>query len=181
MKSVGLLSSNLPRVIDRSHLSPSREVIQYYLFICLYAQRVVFRLYRFLFPEPEQVILIRSTPDLLTFYHWPFRSDLRCTADHHAVPPFNQRPVEGGIMPDHFSTGWKNYTAHHDLSERAWPIPAVFQTNIRSPWSRSSQCRSVHFSKAGDSGGWSALWSEGGLKITNIWMLKIYFDSVILQ
>ena len=25
MKSVGLLSSNLPSVIDRSHLSPSRE------------------------------------------------------------------------------------------------------------------------------------------------------------
>ena len=35
----------------------------------------------------------------------------RCTADHHAVSPLNIRPVESGIIPDHFST----YPAHHDL------------------------------------------------------------------
>ena len=39
---------------------------------------------------------------------------LRCTADHHAVPPVNIRPVESGIIPDHFSTGWKTDPAHHD-------------------------------------------------------------------
>ena len=32
------------------------------------------------------------------------RSNLRCTADHHAVPPLNIRPVESGIIPEHFST-----------------------------------------------------------------------------
>ena len=52
-------------------------------------------------------------------------TNLRCTADHDAVPPLNI-PVESGIIPDHFSTGWKTYPAHHNLSERARPIPAVF-------------------------------------------------------
>ena len=32
-------------------------------------------------------------------------TNLRCTADHHAVPPLNIQPVESGIIPDHFSTG----------------------------------------------------------------------------
>ena len=53
-------------------------------------------------------------------------TNLRCTADHHAVPPLNIRPVESGVIPDHFSTDWTTYPAHHDLSERARPIPAVF-------------------------------------------------------
>ena len=69
----------------------------------------------------------------------------RCTADHHAVPPLNIRPVEDGIIPDHFSTGRKYYSAHHDLSERARPTPAVFQTNIQSPRSRPAHCRFVFF------------------------------------
>ena len=34
-------------------------------------------------------------------------TNLRFTADHYAVPPLNIRPVESGIIPDHFSTGWK--------------------------------------------------------------------------
>ena len=54
-------------------------------------------------------------------------TNLRCTADHHDVPPLNIRPVESGIIPDHFSTGWKTDPAHHDLSERARPTPAVFR------------------------------------------------------
>ena len=29
-------------------------------------------------------------------------TNLRCTADHHAVLPLNIRPVESGIIPDHF-------------------------------------------------------------------------------
>ena len=53
-------------------------------------------------------------------------TNLRCIADHHAVLPLNIRPVESGIIPDHFSTGWKTYPAHHDLSEWARPAPAVF-------------------------------------------------------
>ena len=60
-------------------------------------------------------------------------TNLRCTADHRAVPPLNIRPVESGVIRDHFATAWKTYPAHHDLSERARPIPAVFWTNIRSP------------------------------------------------
>ena len=91
-------------------------------------------------------------------------SNLRCTADHHAVLPLNIRPVESGIIPDHFSTGWKTYPAHHNLSERVRPIPAVFWTNIRSPRSRPAHCRSVYFSRAGESRGWSGLWCERALK-----------------
>ena len=92
-------------------------------------------------------------------------TNLRCTADQHAVSPLNIRPVESGIIPDHFSTGWKTYPAHHDLSDRARPIPAVFQTNIRSPRSRPAHCRSVHFSRAGESGGWSGLWCERAFRL----------------
>ena len=29
-------------------------------------------------------------------------TNLRCTADHHAVSPLNIRLVESGIIPDHF-------------------------------------------------------------------------------
>ena len=90
-------------------------------------------------------------------------NNLRCTTDHHAVPPLNIRHVESGIIPDHFSTDWKTYPAHHDLSERPRPTPAVFLTNIRSPRSRPAHCLSVYFSRAGESGSWSALWCERAL------------------
>ena len=53
-------------------------------------------------------------------------TNLRCTADYHSVPPLNIRPLESGVIPNHFSTGWKIDPAHHDLSERARPTPAVF-------------------------------------------------------
>ena len=92
-------------------------------------------------------------------------TNLRCTTDHHALSPLNIRPEESGIIPDHFSTGWKTYPAHHDLSERARPTPAVFLTNIRSPRSRPAHCRSVHFSSAGESWGWSVFWCERDLKL----------------
>ena len=39
----------------------------------------------------------RSKYDRPTLYHWP----PRCT-------PLNVRPVESGIISDHFSSGWKN-------------------------------------------------------------------------
>ena len=79
--------------------------------------------------QPKQVVLIRSTRP--TYAVSPTKADqnmtnLRCTAGHHAVPPLNIRPMESGIIPDHFSTGWKTYPDHHDLSERARPIPVVF-------------------------------------------------------
>ena len=60
-------------------------------------------------------------------------TNLRCTADHHAVSPLNIRPVESGIIPDHFSTGWKTYPAHYDLSERARPIPLYFRPTYALP------------------------------------------------
>ena len=76
--------------------------------------------------QSKQVVLTRSAPTLLTTKPDQNMTNLRRTADHHAVPPLNIRPVESGIIPDHFSTGWKTYPAHHDFSERARPIPAVF-------------------------------------------------------
>ena len=78
-----------------------------------YTQKVA----NFVFPvlQSKQVILIHSTPTYL-----------RCTADHHAVPLLNIRPVESGIIPNHFPTVWKTYPAHYNLSERARPIPTVF-------------------------------------------------------
>ena len=88
-------------------------------------------------------------PDLLTLTTKSNQNitNLRCTADHHAVPPLNRRPVESGIIPDYFSTGLKTYPAHHDLW--AGPTtPAVFKTNIRSSRSRPAHCRSVYFSRA---------------------------------
>ena len=118
--------------------------------------------------QSKQVSFIRSTPAYIcTYAVSPTKPDqnmtnLRCTADHHAVPLLNIRPVDSGIIPDHFSTGWKTYPAHHDLSERARPTPTVFFINIRSPQSRPAHCRSAHFSRAGASGGWSALWCERG-------------------
>ena len=46
-------------------------------------------------------------PDLLKLYRRPNSiknmTNLRCSADHHAVPPLNIRPVESGIIPDHFN------------------------------------------------------------------------------
>ena len=83
--------------------------------------------------------LIRSTRP--TCVVSPTKSDqnktnLRCTADHHAVPPLNIRPVESGIIPDHFSTGWKTYPAHHNLSSyiqtRRPTNPRSFPTNFYS-------------------------------------------------
>ena len=51
------------------------------------------------------------------------------------------------------STGWKTDPAHHDLSERAPPTPAVFKTNIRSISPiKPAHCRLVHFYRAGESG-----------------------------
>ena len=76
-------------------------------------------------------------PDLLTLYRRPNpiqnMINLRCTADHNAVPPLNIRPVESGIIPDHFSTGWKTDPAHHDLSERARPTPLYLDQHTLSP------------------------------------------------
>ena len=102
-------------------------------------------------------------------------TNLRCIADHHAVPPLNIRPVESGIIPDHFSTGWKTYPAHHDLSERARHPPLYFRpTYLPPPRSRPAHCRSVHFSRAGESGGWSGLWCERAFK----WLQRISWQCL---
>ena len=89
-------------------------------------------------------------------------TNLRWTADHHVVPPLNIRPVESGIIPDHFSTSWKTDPAHHDLSERARPTPAVRHT-LSPIKARSLPIRPFFQSGAGESGGWSALWCERAL------------------
>ena len=60
-------------------------------------------------------------------------TNLRCTADHHAVPLLNVRPVDSGVIPEHFSTGWKTYPAHHDLSEQARPTPLYFRPTYAFP------------------------------------------------
>ena len=91
-------------------------------------------------------------------------TNLRCTADHYAVTPLNIRPGESGIIPDHFSTMIptifqpveKTYPAHHDLSERAGPTPAVFLTNIRIP----DQGPLIADLSIFPERGWSALWCE---------------------
>ena len=103
-------------------------------------------------------------------------TNLRCTTDHHAVSPLNIRPVESGIIPDHFSTSWKTYPAHQDLSKRARPTPAVVRrkgkrkTNIRSPRSMPAHCR------AGKSGGWSALCCERSFNHTSLVGIVISTD-----
>ena len=56
--------------------------------------------------QSKEVILIRSTPTYFALS--PTKPDqnmtnLRCTTDHHTVSPLNIRPVESGIIPDHFS------------------------------------------------------------------------------
>ena len=80
-------------------------------------------------------------------------TNLRCTADHHAVPPLNIRAAESGIILDYFSTGWKTDPAHHDLSERAPPTPAVFKTNIRSISPIKARALQIRpFYRAGESG-----------------------------
>ena len=77
----------------------------------------------------KQVNLIRSNPTYL-----------RCIADQtrskYDQPPLYRRPPRYTPAqhttcgerdhPDHFSTGWKTFPAHHDPSEQARPTPAVF-------------------------------------------------------
>ena len=121
--------------------------------------------------QSKQVILIRSTPTYLRCIANQARSKYDQPTLYRRSPrstPLNIRPVESGIIPNHFSTGWKTYPAHPDLSERVRPTPAVFKTNIRSPRSKPAHCRSVHFSRAGESVGWSGLWCEWALRILRI-------------
>ena len=93
-------------------------------------------------------------PDLLTLYRRPSR----CTPAQHTTcgvrdhpRPFFNRLMNLSRSPRPLRAGPTN--------------PAVFQTNIRSPQSRPAHCRSVHFSRARDSGG---SWISGmkGLKAT---------------
>ena len=116
--------------------------------------------------QSKQVIIIRSTrpPDQAqSKYDQPtlYRRPPRCT-------PLHIRPVESRIIHDHFSAGWKNYPDHHDLSERARLTPAVFQTNIRSPQSRPTHCRPVHFFQSG---------KKRGLIGSLVWT-RLYYDKI---
>ena len=79
--------------------------------------------------QSKQVVLIRSAPTYLrciadqtwSKYVQPtlYRRPPRCTRAQHTTCGERDHPRP-------FSTGWKTYPAHHDLSERARPIPAVF-------------------------------------------------------
>ena len=113
--------------------------------------------------QSKQVIFIRWTPTYLrciadqtrSKYDQPtlYRRPPRFTPAHHTTCGERDHPRP-------FSTGWKKIIPL-TTTLRADPTnPAVFKTNIRSPRSRPAHCRSVHFSRAGESGGWSALWSS---------------------
>ena len=88
-------------------------------------------------------------------------TNLRCTADHHAVLRLNLRPGEGGSSPIIFQP-----------VEKILPLTTTFQTHPRcisnqhtlSPI-KPAHCRSATFSRAVDSWGWSALWCEGGSRL----------------
>ena len=90
-------------------------------------------------------------------------TNLRCTADHHAVTPLNIRPVESGIIPDHFLTGRKTYPAHLDLSERARPTPLYFRPTYALPDQGPLIVDPSIFPERRERG-LSALWCERALK-----------------
>ena len=56
--------------------------------------------------KSKQLVLIRSAPTYLRCIGAQAdqnMTNLRCTADNHAVPPLNIRPVESGIIPTIFN------------------------------------------------------------------------------
>ena len=111
-------------------------------------------------------------PDLLTLYRlpnpikiWPTYAvlptkpdqnitNLRCTPAQHTTC------AERGHSQPFFNR-------LRNVSRSPRPL-RVGSTNpccmLRSPRSRPAHCWSVHFSRAGESGGWSVLWSERDLK-----------------
>ena len=58
---------------------------------------------RILVLQSKKVVLIRSTPSNIRCIADQSMTNLRCTTDHHAVPPLNIRPVESGIIPTIFN------------------------------------------------------------------------------
>ena len=104
-------------------------------------------------------------------------TNLRFTADHHAVLRLNIRPVESGIIPDHFSNGWKTHSARPDLSKRAQltPLYSFYQHTLSPIKARSLPIRL--FFQSGRERDWSTLWRErafSGLKyISDILRLEI--------
>ena len=129
------------------------------------------------FFKPEQVILLILTPDLPTLHRRPFLIKKYQSTLYHRPPRCTNSTYDlwrAGLSPIIFQPVEKIYPAHHDLSERARPIPAVFQTNLRSQRSRLAHCRSVNFSRAGDSGGWSALWCEEGVRNTALFVCVLF-------
>ena len=107
----------------------------------------------------KQVILI--TQPWPTYAVLPTKPDqnmtnLRCTADHHTVPPLNIRPVESGIIPNHFNR-LKN------LSRSPRPLRAgptnprcILDQHTLSPIKACSLPIRPFF----QSRGWSGLWCE---------------------
>ena len=92
-------------------------------------------------------------------------TNLRCTADHHAVPPFNIRPVESGIIPDHFFNRLKN------LSRSARPLRAgptnprcILDQHTLSPI-KARSLPICPFFQSGRERGWSGIWCERAFRL----------------
>ena len=81
-------------------------------------------------------------------------TNLRCTTDHHAVPPLNIRPVESGIIPDHFEPVEKLIPLT-TTSQRPDQPPLYFRPTYALPDQGPLIADPSKFSRVGESGGWS--------------------------
>ena len=113
--------------------------------------------------QSKQVLLLRSSPTYL-----------RCIADQtrsrYDQPTLYRRPPRC-TPAQHTTCGERGhprpfFNRLKNLSRSPRPLRAG-PTNPRCildqhtlPRSRPAHCRSVHFSRAGESGGWSGLWCE---------------------
>ena len=129
------------------------DVIQYFQFIFLYAKSVI-SFVKVLFPQPEPVILIRSTPDLLTLYYRPLPIKIKTYAVQPTTRCIPAQHTTSGERdhPRPFYNRLKKYPVLHNLSDRTQPTPYI-SDHYALPRSRSAHCRSVNFSRAAESGG----------------------------
>ena len=74
------------------------------------------------------------------FFLYSIADQTRSKYDQHTLyrRPLHCTPAQNTTCgerdhPRLFSTGWKNYPAHHDLSDRARPTPTVFYSLDQGP------------------------------------------------
>ena len=118
--------------------------------------------------KSKQVVLIRSSTTYLrcisdqtrSKYDQPtlYRRPSRCTPAQHTTCGERDHPGP-------FFNRLKN-VSRSPRPLRAGPTNprCILDQRIRSPRSRPTHCRSVHCSRAGESGGWSGLWCERALR-----------------